>query len=366
MATSIFIDPLNGTDAAGKGAIGDPYKSTSYALRNHTHSSFPVYVNVRDTTPDIITENLCSALAQYHTNSGKINSSTQQVIFRGYSNTENDGGKGVLDGDGTYPIFAVLTRSSPYLYRYVSFLDLEIRNSGSERLIDLDYYSIISRCIFHNCTNQYPVYAYPYSSAYDCYMYNCGDGSNGYGLLCHNITKCFCYNFGPNYAKYPIYARNGAFNNIVVTDRSNGGGIYCTYDGTICNNTVLALNPSSSNGIVLAGTNGRAYNNIIVGFSDGGYAIYGGSTSYNYDCIGNSYYNCTTTLYRVDTFNTYNRGNEELDSDPLARVGNPTCENRFNYFEPLDVGSVWNGSFPFGSRIDRGAVQHKDNVYVVF
>ena len=45
---------------------------------------------------------------------------------------------------------------------------------------------------------------------------------------------------------------------------------------------------------------------------------------------------------------------------PFDKNGSDTFANRFTFFAPVDTGNVRGGSYPSGSRIDKGAVQHAD------
>jgi len=358
--SSIFIDPADGSDSPGNGAIGDPYKTTQYAIESETGVSWPVYFNIKSSAADVLTGDLKTSMATFHSNNN-TNGSDRQVIFRGYDSTENDGGKGILDGDGSYSIF--YDDRSGADFRHTHFLDLELRNTGSNDVIRTSHYCTIARCIIHNCAGTYGIYTYPYSSVTDCYFYDC---DTSYMAFAYNVFGCFCYSFLPNDTSTCIRARNGCCNNIMVGDGTAFRGIRAYYDAEVWNNTIISLNNSSSYAIYFDYYRGCAVNNLIVGFSNGGTGIFGDEPESTYNIVGNSFYNCTTTVGEDGSFNSYDLQNETLASDPLMRVGDPIYENRFNYFEPLNVGKVWGGSYPWGCRRDRGAVQHKDNVYVVF
>jgi len=361
--TSIFIDPLNGTDAAGKGAIGDPYKSTQYALDNVTGvSSWPVQFNIKSGAPDVLGASL--DISTFSSNNATL-SSTRQMVFSGYDNTENDGGKGVLDGDGTYSIIYSTTQ------QFIHFIDIDMGNCGSNVIYRLYYYSHLIRCVCHGSSAKSAVRNAAYSLIDNCHFYDIGNSSNdtdNYGVFGYHVYNCYLENLvSQNYTSRGFYAGYECNHNIFITDVPSASyGYYTHTNGVLMNNVVLALVPSGSIAIYMSGTTGTACNNIIVGYSNGGTAFYNVSPDYTPVVKSNAIYNCTNLSYYTRSVDQHDLDNEILDSDPFVRSGPMTFENRLNYFEPLDVGNVWGGSIPRGCRRDKGAVQHKDNVYVVF
>ena len=131
------------------------------------------------------------------------------------------------------------------------------------------------------------------------------------------------------------------------------------------NNSIFSAGGSGT-GILISGGGGNAlniilFNNVVEGFSDtGGQGIDFNTTTRMGWYRNNHLYNNTSQY--VATGNMIDLGdNEDLSgSSPFDKSGSDTFANRFTYFAPADVGNMRGGSYPNGSRLDKGAVQHAD------
>ncbi len=114
--TQTYVDPSINANS-GTGTVGDPYGDLQYALDTMTRDSTDGdQINIKAGTAEVLTGSL--DFTTYGTPS-----STAALSFSGYTSSENDGGIGSIDGDGSYKIAS--------LPNYSMMKDLELFNSGS-------------------------------------------------------------------------------------------------------------------------------------------------------------------------------------------------------------------------------------------
>lgn len=337
--TQYYVDPSLGTDT-GDGSVSTPWGRASgsvlqYALDTITRdTSNGDQINVKAGADDVLSSSL--SLSTYGTPSV-----TAPLIIRGYTSEANDGGRGSLDGGGSYGMFST---------------------GAGCALIDM---------IIHDMTG----HGARCGTVLGCEIYNCSGGiytgSDGV-FIGNNIFECSGYGINVQSSATVVgnYLKDGTTNtfsgaalyvdrpvtvsgNIIVV---SGGrdGIRLAYDGAGCmNNSILSLGGTGQGVSVESNRWGHVIlNNLIEGFSGvGGYAIQlTGTTEAVLVLAGNSYYNCAGTVQGdTNSEHLFDELNETLSASPFAKQGANSFANRFNYFRPVDLGNVLKGAYPYAS-----------------
>ena len=277
-------DPTDVVCTQGTGAVGAPWATVQHALDNITRDATNGdQINIKAGTSEILAATL--SLATYG-----APADTAPLVIRGYTSAANDGGQGVIDGDGSYSVYATATNyfhwrdmrctnvgaASPILYvgSFSSLMNIEADTASGVYGLRAGDYSIICGCYVHSNTCQRGIAADS----------NCLIVGN---FVIHSMNyadSCGIYGF-----------RCAILNNIVKVTVAAGSGIqqwgyYCSIVG----NSVSGSSGTGA-GIWASSTPAKAImNNIINGFSGvGGRGIDLNSATVQF-YVGNAFYNCTT------------------------------------------------------------------------
>jgi len=161
MPTNYFVDPSLGSDT-GDGSKTTPWgrasgSVTQYALDTITASASGDVINIKSGAADVLTANL--NLTTYG-----IPTEAAPLMIQGYDTDAGDGGKGEIDGDGSYTCFNGTED-------YVIVADLKAHNCGTGYMIRLDNYCGVFRCEVYDAGRGIDVGAYCdvlYNYVYQC------------------------------------------------------------------------------------------------------------------------------------------------------------------------------------------------------
>jgi hypothetical protein len=307
-----FVDPQNGIDDTNPGrgdSDGDPWKSTQFALNNITAGTSGDQINLQDTAQDQIASAL--DLSTYGTPG-----MSAPLTIRGYTTTINDGGLGIIDGSGTTGITNATTWS------WVTFADLNIRNSGSNKLMQLGGITHLVRCLFEDSTGDGVDMDHD-SIAYQCTFKNIG---GGYKLRILSGMALYNYFKSTNsrnpttllqmWGQRPSMAAHN-----IINAAGSSNGIVAGASTSVVNNSIYQSNANNGSAIIQQGSLSFAtsiLNNIIEGWSIGfdnastnGLTIYGNNRWYN-----------VTTPESLDGPTALDLGNNtSLSASPFADPG---------------------------------------------
>lgn len=342
--TNYYVDPGGGSDVTGDGSIGNPWASVQHALDNITRdASNGDQINVKSGAADVLSGTLDTSL---YGSPG----STRPLIIRGYTSAANDGGVGTLDGDGSHTIW-----KGP---GYVRLVDMELRNSGANTIVELKSFERMFNCDVHG-TSGNGVYANDASGIIiaGCHIYDVG----GIGIFAKvaMVRGNYLTNGPTNNFTSAIRVTNlGAdvVGNIISLSGSSDGVVVASHGCTVSHNSILSVGGTGSGIKLSLNWASTIDSNLVEGFSGAGGVGIDASSAAKGVCTHNSVYNCTTPIDEGDAIIT---DNETLGSSPFAKVGSDTYANRFAYFAPNDVGSVYGGAWLGDGNRDRGAVQHE-------
>lgn len=295
--TAYYVDPAINANS-GTGTSGDPFGDLQYALNTVTRDSTNGDIfHIKAGTSEVLAASL--SLASYGTPSA-----TAPLIFRGYSSTAGDGGVGVIDGAGSYSIFA--TQPVGFVAR-----DMRFTNSGSSALLYVGNECVLEGCQFDNTTSSsaYVVRLGSTSVVYRCVFKDYsgfprfGGGSDVFGCVFdvgNNSTQ-------PSYAVY-FESTGGAGicsgNRVRIGKAGSAthGIAYQATGSTVRNNSIWS-NGGTGVGIQPAASGLRdvaVVNNYVEGFSgSGGKGIRDDNTGTKpiYAVFGyNKVYNCATAF----------------------------------------------------------------------
>ncbi len=327
--TQHYVDPSINANS-GTGTIGDPYGDLQYALDTVTRDSTNGdQFNIKSGTAEVLTATL--SLTSYGTPA-----SNAHLIFSGYTSAANDGGIGIIDGDGSYPALS--------MPRYVDVKDLELRNSGANTIAGGNNkdYNTMTNCIIHeNSGATYGVVGWNLSG---CHFYEIGATTavaacHAYGCgIFQGTTNTFSRAIGADRAKT-------IRNVIYVTDNARG---YFAHNGLFQDVSGNSFIMNGGDAIYMSGSGyGNVIrDNLIEGAGTGIYLNTNGITQ------GNAVYNSSNTDYNIGNFEWEN---ESLSASPFEKTGAATWANAKAYFAPANVGSVRTGAY---SSIDgvKGAI----------
>lgn len=340
--TQVYVDPAIAADS-GTGTIGDPYGDVQYALNTQTRDATNGdQFNVKAGTSEILAAAL--SFVTYGTPT-----TTAPVIIRGYTSAANDGGIGVVSGNGSV---ACISSGSLSLVRLV---DMRFTNSGGATLITLNGQILLLNCEIDTTTSNAVVLG---SNNYvmGCYFHNIGGiGFAGtvslYGNTFRNETNDFTQAAQLNSNCLAI------FNIIDIDGASNG--ININGDTSIAMFNSIYSNGGTGVGIRNATSTHEQLviiNNTIQGFSGvGGIGLQ--VTSQNADVVGyNLFYNNTTNLSITGDVNVDLGNNDVAGSSPFVNAGS----DDFDPIAGLSVGypTTWKGYTSTQQNLLRMAAQY--------
>lgn len=358
--TTYFVDPSIAGDS-GSGTIGSPYGDVKYAIdSNSWDATNGVKLCVKSGTSEILTENLITTLA---TNSWTP-TQTAPFMVRGYTSTEDDGGRGTLDGNGSISIFNSTTVDG------VILVDMVLTNSGGAVLCVLDDYCLARNVLFSNSTGGRGVAFGNESFVIDCQVADVEGAGSDASLIAvaafSVIDRCFVDSRGvtnaPDRALEISSTGVTVTNNIVAVD-GDTHGVYVGSGGArashITGNIIFA-NAGTGAGIY-TNTNGKSscwHNNYIEGFSGtGGKGIWIDTSGLVTSYVGNRFYNNATQItnsgYIIDDGSvgadalgssglTAPGSDDFTPTSDLEDVGYPTTFPGISQTTGLNVGAVQN------------------------
>ena len=286
------------------------------------------------------------------------------VLIQGYTSAAGDGGKGEIDGNATYSVFANTT------YENIYFIDMKMGNCGSaSHVLGPDRFCGVYSCEIHGCTGDGISATNGSVHVVGCYIHDIGASGFYAAAGSHNtVTNCYFKNGTTNQFTYAIRQNTAvqdtnAIGNIFSLD-SSSIGFYSNSWGLGCVIGNSFYTTGTGSGISAYGLgSGPVINNLFEGFTDG---IKRTSTQTTWKAFGivrqNAFYDCTSNI-NTDTDVFLADDNESLVSSPFAKTGSlPTdftsatfWDDVYAYFAPVDIGNVYTG-FPAGANQTKGAV----------
>lgn len=356
MAVVEYYVATDGTNdlAAGRGeSSGDPWLTPEYAvdtgIPNTGQGAGGDRLNIAAGTYTL-TANL-GGLGYFTSFSPGFN---KPFYFRGDTAANT-----ILDGDASFSIYASAKN-------YVGFLNLTLRNSGSNKIIDMADFSAIIHCILHNTSSYWVICKIQCLLAGNEFY----DASGAFGILTDSFGHIDGNYFhgttnAPNFICY-LQDSVGTFTNNVVQMFSGQNITAITLvgpQGVASNNSIFSVG-STGRGIDI--NRGRAINNLIEGFSGAGGVGIGTAAGAQWSpmMVNNAVYNCTTayTTRGLQSGSTvewcFYDDNETLSASPFTDAPNGD-------FTPVDTDNVKEGGWPsftvpFGSQQSfpwKGAIQ---------
>ncbi len=350
--TDYYVN-VTGSDVTGNGTLAQPWathhKALNTIVRNSTNGDKIII------TGDIIaTGTINDNIKKYGTPTA-----VAPLIFQG----SGDGG---IDGSGIYSITGPYNNLS-----YISYVGLKLHNCGNNNIVEVEKGSIINCEVYDNQinSNKYGIYHRSFGCVENCYIHDVSAGMymnnddmaiNNYISLRNTDDGARNGIMGQNYACHIL------FNICLVNDGERG--IYHPVDtAVIANNTVLSTGDAHTGiGIYVQCSQTRmgksVYNNIIEGFSGAysdGIRVAENTSHASLVVSSNSVFNCTTPFGNLslgDWVYDDSATNEVLTKSPLAKRGEMTFENRYNYFQPIGGSGVIMGGWPTNSNMFRGAI----------
>jgi len=347
--TETYVDPSIAGDS-GTGTIGDPYGDLQYALNTMTQDTTNGdRINIKAGTAEVLAASL--SLATYGTPA-----TGYPLIFQGYTSTAGDGGQGAISGAGSYGIFADANLD------YIVLADLELYNTGSSDVIDLDNFIGIYNCEIHTTSGE----GIDIDGGYivGCYVYNVGNVLNN-GIRIDNGIVYGCYvEYGVTNTPASGIRIGGnaqAVSNIVKCTGSMNGIYTNNAQSSTISNSIFS-NGGTGAGINGGSTSGQGravVNNVVDGFSGAGgvgISTEGDSTSALELMLSNAVYNCTTA-YSKNAL-VLDVDNDTLGSAPFTDAANGDFS--INGTVTGVTEDAFPLTFPEGSTTsaaDKGAVQ---------
>ena len=331
--TQYYVDPSINANS-GTGTIGDPFGDLQYALNTVTQdTSNGDQFNIKSGAAEVLAGTL--DFTTYGTPSN-----VAPLCFAGYTSSLNDGGVGIIDGNGLYKVMT--------MPNYCYARDLEIRNSGTNQLISGSHvWSALIRCTLHGVTSgSYGIYG---GRLIGCHIYDIG---STYALGAVNLFGCGIFQGPTNTAANLAYLFDSYqfVNNLFVNTVDSGNAIsgHNQIRFNCIGNSILV---NGGNGINMTGGSqgGTVINNLVEGAGTGILTV-GDSV-----VAGNAVYNSSTADYNQNGQDVLFADNESLSASPFEKTGAATWANAKAYFAPADVGNVRTGAY---SSIDgvKGAI----------
>ena len=278
--TETYVDPAI-AGASGAGTSGDPYGDLQHALDTMTRDGANGdRINIKAGTDEVLTATLSLATYGTPTNSTPLH-------FQGYTTAADDGGIGGISGAATYSIFSSTSLD------YISFVDMHLHNSGSNKIVRVDDWCLFENVEFDNSTTD-GLYLGTANHVVNCYFHNIG----GFGVFDSggHIWQCYFENGANDFSSAMRLNGDGnAVANIINIDGATDGITIASFSNIVTNNTIYS-SAGTGQGIVSNQNGAIIANNYVEGFSGvGGIGIdiNGGVSDL---LIGNRYYNNTSNL----------------------------------------------------------------------
>ena len=310
-ATQYYVDPSINA-ASGAGTVGSPYGDLQHALDTVTRDATNGdQFNVKAGTSEILAAAL--TLATYG-----VPTAGAPLVIRGYTAAANDGGIGVIDGNGSLAIYATATTD------YVTVIDMRLTNCGSATIWTMDN-GLVMRNVQIDTTTGSGVVA-DQGMILGCHFHNIGGigCSIGEGLVQSNFFKNGTNDFSAAISQ----ASEQVIGNIISVDGTSNGITFAGNGtiGAIVGNSIWS-NAGTGKGITNSG-GGREllglFNNIVAGFSGVGgigIEIATGHVVHTYGHNG-LYQNTTPKSIVGDIYDDLGNDIDPFASDPFTDAAN--------------------------------------------
>jgi hypothetical protein len=337
--TQIYVDPSLDSDS-GTGTSGDPYGDLQYALNTATRDGTNgTQINIKAGEPE--------AMAAILSFAGTFTApvvATAPLVFRGYAESLNDGGIGIIDGGG-----GAVFPANPF----TQYRDLHIRNGGSATLVAAGSTNSIVRCKIENTSGIGINLGGINGLVSNCEITDCGEGVVAAASSCSILNNYFKFGATRNFtsAVKPTSTTTQSIERNIFSMGTSGIAIDIQNVGVKAISNSIFANGSSGAGIAI-GAVGRTdkaiiINNVIEGFSDtGGRGIsFINTTTVPLQYAHNACFNNETNYHQIgDAIAVEDVDNEVLTASPFAKSGADTFANRFAYFSPVDTGNIRGGA----------------------
>lgn len=343
--TDVYVDAALAANV-GVGTQGNPYGDLQYALNSVTRDSTNGNRFLLKAGVDEVMTGGAIDLTTYGTPSASA-----PLVFEGYSTIAGDGNLSTgivagISGNGSNAVYANSGSKT-----FVHFKHLRMHNCGSADILTFGADCHVLGCQFDNTTGSGVVYSSANRSrVVGCYFTDIGTA----GVNCPNnscyVLDCFFMNGTKDFTVAISALSNGGdvLRNIIWVDGSSNGINVGGSGGAqiIANNSILCAGGTGS-GIRI--TNGAQWafilSNLVEGFSgSGGVGINFGSIIRQNLSTNNRAYN-NATNFSSASGRLFVDNNEALTASPFAKSGAISYANRFEYFAPVNVGSVLGGSY---------------------
>lgn len=303
--TQYYVDPAIAGNS-GTGTIGDPYGDLQFALNSVTRDATNGdQFNVKAGTSEILASAL--TLATYGTPTA-----TAPLIIRGYTSAADDGGIGVVSGNGSVACFT----GSP---AHTKLVNMRFTNTGSNVVITLGAGALVLACEIDTSTGG---------------GISAGAGGAIIGNFIHNTTgsgvssNCFVYgntfrNETNDFTQAINVTGGGALFNIIDIDGASHG-ILISSSNVFCMFNSIFSNGGTGNGIRQNNTGHTSLvilNNTVEGFSGvGGIGVL--LAGQNIDISGaHLAYNNTTSYSITGDVNVSLGTNDTAGASPFTNAG---------------------------------------------
>ena len=363
----VYIDESLSSGGGGQ-STSDPYSSLALALSSESqNTSGGTQFNIKSIASGGASV-VQSTATDLNTQLTWSPNGSSPVIFRGYDNTENDGGTFDLDLDA---------RTTDYIgstgLKDLHFIDGKIHNSqkklgcknsvfdnihfdnfDSRNVLEILDYVTVRNCHFSNITSdRYHVFI-----SRDCFVEGCFfDGRNGAGT---GSTSAMLWPGSHGIVNDCIFVceddtTTTGWQNAIRAFSGANDALYAH----ISNCTFLKLGKTSAGYAIKwegsSPSRSSVTNNLFDGFTT---AISQVLTDKLFsEFRGNSFYDNTTNMSYPDAY-INGSNNETLTSSPFEKSGTLSYANRAQYFAPADVGNVRTGGYSThgASGVTRGAI----------
>lgn len=355
--TQVYVDPAIAANS-GTGTIADPYGDLQYAVNTQVRDATNGdQFNVKAGTSEIL------AVALSWTTYGTP-TVTAPCIIRGYTATANDGGQGVVSGNGSVACINSGALAS------VKLMDMRFTNCGAQTIVNLGNTCVAINCEFDTSTGSGCTLGT--GMILNCYFHNIGVT----GAQANHVAFCTFRNETNDFTQA---ITTGLSNSVVMFNLIDIDGASRGVNVGIAGNTLIAFNSIYSNAGTGVGirnatsshTDLSIINNTVVGFSGvGGVGIE--VTSQNANVVGyNLLFNNTTNTSITGDVNI-DLGNNTVagaipfidapndDFDPIAglSVGYPTTWKTYTATQQnlLRMAAQYAASLAGGGRVIEGGV----------
>lgn len=357
-----YVDPSI-DDTTGSGTVGDPYGDLQHAMDTVTARSGggADRFNIKTGTAEVL-----STWLDFTTYGSPT--AAAPIIFQGYSSNQGDGGIGEIDCGGSTTGMITGNRN------YCHFIDLDIFDSTSGYVLNLNEQCTVLNCRIYNCVLAVRI-------GYRSIICACRLAS-GTQAMANNFVFLNGQGAVLRHTFLEDVNLSSATSQCVLCSNGAGGGnvsgcifkceaghagrcINITKDGDMIEQCTFWGNGCTGDAIrVESSVLGVISNNIIADFSGTGANGIDFHSSAEVGLFsGNSFYNNTNNFTLPDTafIRTDNEDNESLSADPYPDPANDD-------FGPADTDSLRNGALPLNMKFgtpesrywDRGAMGHPD------